>query len=327
MQSEQLASVLAELGESVELKPEELAHLIEDTLAGTYRRTHPESDGVVTAHVDLASGAWDLTAISGDGEITDIPVDSELAWKCARAVRAAMAHRSHDVDMDVLVRDAEALRGQLVDGIVESRQGSNWMLRVGEHFALLTPDQQIPGEELRLHQHLKVVVLGSKRRQRDAVLLVSRSDSQLIQLLVAQEVPEVVSGQVVIKAIAREPGRRTKVAVSAPREDVDPRGACIGPKGVRHRALTQELSGEQVQFVTWSDDLATYIGTALAPATVHSVELEPTTRTATVVVAPDQLSLAIGKGGENARLVARLSGWRIDIHGGAGAGAVGEPGA
>jgi N utilization substance protein A len=128
-----------------------------------------------------------------------------------------------------------------------------------------------------------------------------------------QEVPEMQSGQVVVRAIARDPGRRTKVAVDAPDGDLDPQGACIGRNGVRQRAVTSELGEEQVQIVAWSADPATFVMNSLIPATARGVELDAESRTAHISVDADQLSLAIGRGGENARLAARLTGWRIDI--------------
>jgi N utilization substance protein A len=146
------------------------------------------------------------------------------------------------------------------------------------------------------------------------VVVVSRSHPLLVQRLMEQEVPELQSGQVVIRGIARDPGKRTKVAVDAPDGDIDPQGACIGPRGVRQRAVTSELGEEQVQIVAWAADPATYVANALIPATAKAVELDEDSRTAHVAVPSDQLSLAIGRAGENARLAARLSGWRIDIH-------------
>ena len=169
------------------------------------------------------------------------------------------------------------------------------------------------GEELTPRQHLKVVVLEGRRRARDAVLVASRSHPQLVRLLLEQEVPELGRGQITIRAIAREAGRRTKVAVEAIDPDIDPQGACIGPHGIRHRAITSQLGTEQLQVVRFDPDPARYVANALIPAPVVGVELDAETRTAHVTVDPAKLSLAIGRGGENARLAARLTGWRIDI--------------
>jgi N utilization substance protein A len=181
---------------------------------------------------------------------------------------------------------------------------------------MLPPEEQIPGERLRVSDHVKVVIVEGRRRGPDALVVVSRSHPQLVQRLMEQEVPELTSGQVVIRAIARDPGRRTKVAVDAPDGDVDPQGACIGRNGVRQRAVTSELGEEQVQIVAWSADPATFVMNSLIPAAAQGVELDLETRTAHIVVAADQLSLAIGRGGENARLAAKLTGWRIDIRSG-----------
>jgi N utilization substance protein A len=180
---------------------------------------------------------------------------------------------------------------------------------------VLPPEEQAAEEELEPGRHLKVMVLEGRRRGADAVLVVSRSHPQLLRLLLEQEVPEILTGQVVIREIAREAGRRSKVAVDSTDPDIDPQGACIGPRGIRHRAITAELGTEQVQIVRWSDDPATLVANSLIPATVLGVELDEETRTAHVRVDPGQLSLAIGRGGENARLAARITGWRIDLRG------------
>ncbi|HET9052183.1 MAG TPA: transcription termination/antitermination protein NusA, partial [Candidatus Dormibacteraeota bacterium] len=147
----------------------------------------------------------------------------------------------------------------------------------------------------------------------DAVVVVSRARPELLSRLLEQEVPELSTGQVVIRALVREAGRRSKVAVDAPLGVLDAEGACIGPRGVRIRAVVGELGEEQVHIVGWSADPATFVARALGPAQVTAVELDHETRTAHVSVPESQLSLAIGRGGENARLAARLTGWRIDI--------------
>ena len=215
-----------------------------------------------------------------------------------------------------MLREASLHRGELIDAIVDRRAGSVWYLRAADLRVLLPPEEQTPGEELVPGEHLKVMVLEGRRRSQDAVVVVSRSHPQLLRLLLEQEVPEVANGQVLVRGIVREAGRRSKVAVESADPAVDARGSCIGPRGVRHRAITSVLGQEQVQIVVWSADAATYVANALAPATVRRVDLDEESRTASVTVDPDQLSLAIGRGGDNASLVARLCGWRIDVVGG-----------
>jgi N utilization substance protein A len=188
-------------------------------------------------------------------------------------------------------------------------------LRAGRLPVLLPPEEQLPNEKLERSHHLKVLVIDARRRGRDAVAVGSRSHPDLLRRLLEQEVPELASGHVTVRAMVREPGRRSKVAVEAVQPGVDPVGACIGPKGVRIRAVVGELGEEQVQVIGWSADAAVYVANALQPATVRSVELDEENRTAHVVVPDSQLSLAIGRSGENARLAARLTRWRIDISG------------
>lgn len=308
---------IATLRESTELSDARLAALFEAAFLDTYRRL-VDDGGDVHARVDLAAGTCTLYRRDDAGAEAPIAIDlPDFPRQAAQAARGAVASALREAGKDRVLREASLHRGELIDAIVDNRGGSVWYLRAGEMRVLLPPEEQTPGEELTPGRHLKVMVLEGRRRSQDAVVVVSRSHPQLLRLLVEQEVPEVANGQVVVRGIVREAGRRSKVAVEAADAAVDARGACIGPRGVRHQAITSELGAEQVQFVVWSADPAVYIANALAPAQVQSVELDDQTRTAMVTAAPDQLSLAIGRGGDNARLVARLCGWRIDIVAGA----------
>ncbi len=312
-----LDGAIATLRETTALSDDRLAALFEAAFVETYRRLI-DDDGTVHARVDLASGRCDLYRRAADGEEITVDVDvPDFPRQAAQAARAAVAGALREAGKDRVLREASLRRGELIDTIVDTRQGSVWYLRAGEMRVLLPPEEQISAEDLVPGQHLKVMVLEGRRRSQDAVVVVSRSHPQLLRLLLEQEVPEVANGQVVVRGIVREAGRRSKVAVQAADPAVDARGACIGPRGVRHQAITSVLGGEQVQIVVWSDDPATYIANALAPASVRRVDLDEAMRTATVTADPDQLSLAIGRGGDNARLVARLCGWRIDVVAGA----------
>jgi N utilization substance protein A len=308
-----LDGAIATLRETTALSDDRLAALFEAAFVETYRRL-VDDDGAVHARVELSSGRCDLYRRGPDGEEIAIDVDvPDFPRQAAQAARAAVAGALREAGKDRVLREASLRRGELIDTIVDTRQGSVWYLRTGEMRVLLPPEEQIPSEDLVPGQHLKVMVLEGRRRSQDAVVVVSRSHPQLLRLLLEQEVPEVANGQVVVRGIVREAGRRSKVAVEAADPAVDARGACIGPRGVRHQAITSVLGSEQVQIVVWSEDPATYIANALAPATVRRVDLDEAMRTATVTADSDQLSLAIGRGGDNARLVARLCGWRIDV--------------
>ena len=308
-----LDTAIAALRETTELSEDRLTALFESAFVETYRR-FVDDHGSVRARVDLAAGTCTLYRRGPDGHESPVAVDiPDFPRQAAQAARFAVANALREAGKDRVLREASMHRGELIDAIVDTRAGPVWYLRTGDMRVLLPPEEQIIGEELTPGHHLKVMVLEGRRRSQDAVVVVSRSHPQLLRLLLEQEVPEVANGQVLVRGIVREAGRRSKVAVEAADPAVDARGACIGPRGVRHQAITGELGEEQVQIVVWSADAATYVANALAPATVGHVELDDSTRTATVTVASDQLSLAIGRGGDNARLVARLCGWRIDI--------------
>jgi N utilization substance protein A len=181
--------------------------------------------------------------------------------------------------------------------------------------AVLPPAEQVPGEVYAHGMRLKCRVISVTRGQRGAQITLSRTHPDLVRGLFALEVPEIADGSVEIVALAREAGHRTKIAVRTKVPGLNPKGACIGPVGSRVRNVTTELHGEKIDIVDWSEDPATFVATALSPARVSSVEVvDPVNRSARVVVPDYQLSLAIGKEGQNARLAARLTGWRIDIH-------------
>jgi transcription termination/antitermination protein NusA len=184
---------------------------------------------------------------------------------------------------------------------------------LGRIEGVMPPEEQIPGEELHPGRPVLVVILEAQHNPRQAQVRVSRAARSFVHRLLEAEVPEIKAGTVQIRAIAREPGLRTKIAVAATEPGIDPVGACVGPKGVRHRAILSELSTEHVDIVPWSDDPEAFVASSLGPAKAESVSIDRTTRTATVLVPRGQLSLAIGRDGQNARLAAKLTGFRIDI--------------
>ncbi|MGA7987783.1 MAG: transcription termination/antitermination protein NusA [Candidatus Dormiibacterota bacterium] len=308
-------SALRDLAAATPLSEADITGAVEEGVTAAYRRL-VEDDPQVRARVSLESGTFAVYRVGDDGveEMIDVTVP-DFARQAAAAARTAVAERLTGIERRRILGEGASQRGVLRDAIVERRVGSIWYLDAAGVPAMLPPEEQIPGERLAIRDHVKVVIVEGRRKGHDALVVVSRSHPQLVQRLMEQEVPELQTGQVVIRAIARDPGRRTKVAVDAPDGDVDPQGACIGRNGVRQRAVTSELGEEQVQIVAWSPDPATFVMNSLIPATAQAVELDPETRTAHISVASDQLSLAIGRGGENARLAAKLTGWRIDIRG------------
>jgi N utilization substance protein A len=306
-------TALRDLAATTPLSEADITGAVEEGLAATYRRL-VEDDPLVRARVNLETGSFVVYRAGDDGaeEALEVTVP-DFPRQAAAAARSAVAERLADIEQRRILGEGASQRGVLRDAIVERRLGSIWYVDAGGVPGMLPPEEQIPAERLQVGAHIKVVIVEGRRRGPDALVVVSRSHPQLVQRLMEQEIPELTSGQVVVRAIARDPGRRTKVAVDAPDGDVDPQGACIGRNGVRQRAVTSELGDEQVQIVAWSADPATFVSNSLIPAVAKGVELDPETRTAHIGVAADQLSLAIGRGGENARLAAKLTGWRIDI--------------
>ncbi len=308
-------SALRDLAAATPLSEADITSAVEQGVVSTYRRL-VEDDPLIRARVNLESGTFAVYRAGDDGAELALEVGvPDFARQAAAAARTAVAERLASVEQRRILGEGASQRGVLRDAIVERRMGSLWYVDAGGVPGMLPPEEQIPGERLAVRDHIKVVIVEGRRKGPDAVVVVSRSHPQLVQRLMEQEVPELHTGQVVIRAIARDPGRRTKVAVDAPEGDVDPQGACIGRNGVRQRAVTSELGDEQVQIVAWSADPATFVMNSLIPAVARGVDLDAETRTAHISVAPEQLSLAIGRGGENARLAARLTGWRIDIRG------------
>lgn len=205
--------------------------------------------------------------------------------------------------------------GDIISGVVQQGHDPRLVhLEVGGIEAVMPPSEQVPGESYPHGQRLRAFVVSVRRTPKGPSITVSRTHPDLVRALFALEVPEVADGTVEIMALAREAGHRSKVAVRATRQGVNPKGACIGPMGARVRAVMAELHGEKIDIVDWDDDPARFVGNALSPARVVSVEVVDAAARAARVVVPDfQLSLAIGKEGQNARLAARLTGWRIDI--------------
>ncbi len=234
----------------------------------------------------------------------------------AQTAKQVILQRIREAERDVLFNDYAEREGELINGTVQNIMPQAVTLNLGRTEALLPKSQQIPGERYQLHQRVRAYVLEVRKTSRGPHIVVSRTHPNMLRRLLELEVPEIFNGTVEIKSIAREPGSRSKVAVRALQPGVDPVGACVGMRGVRIQNVVKELNGEKIDVVEWSPDTSVFIANALSPAKVMNVYLSDNPhegKTATVIVPDDQLSLAIGKGGQNARLAAKLTGWRIDI--------------
>ena len=302
---------------------------IETALLTAYRHT----DGACAhARVELDRGSGEVVVLAQelaeDGSVArewdDTPAGfGRIATMTAKQV---ILQRLREAEHDVSYGEYAGTEGDVVSGIVQQtgqRPGAppnrNVMVRLGVREdaleATLPPTEQVPGELYEHGSRLKCRVVGVSRGQRGPQITLSRTHPDLVRGLFAQEVPEVADGSVQIMALAREAGHRTKMAVRSTVAGLGAKGACIGPQGSRVRAVQNELHGEKIDIVDWYDDPARFVAEALSPATVLSVEVVDAVQRSARVVVPDyKLSLAIGKEGQNARLAARLTGWRIDIH-------------
>jgi N utilization substance protein A len=234
----------------------------------------------------------------------------------AQTAKQVILQRIREAERDVLFNSFAERTGELINGTVQNIMPQGVTLNLGRTEALLPRSQQISGEYYRLNQRVRAYVLEVRKTNRGPQIIVSRTHRNMLRRLLELEVPEIFNGTVEIKAIAREAGSRSKVAVGAVQAGIDPVGACVGMRGVRIQSVVKELNGEKIDVVEWNPDTSVFITNALSPAKVMNAYLDDDStggRTATVIVPDDQLSLAIGKGGQNARLAAKLTGWRIDI--------------
>ncbi len=234
----------------------------------------------------------------------------------AQTAKQVILQRMREAEREAQYLEYMDRVGDLVTGTVQSDAGDVVTIGLGRTEAILPRSQQMPGERYRMHDKVRAYVMEVRRTSRGPQIVVSRTHRNMLRRLLEYEVPEIYNGTVEIKSIAREPGARSKVAVAALQPGADPVGACVGMRGVRIQSIVKELNNEKIDVIEWNPDQAVFISKALSPARVSAVFLDDdpeTGRTATVVVPDDQLSLAIGREGQNARLAAKLTGWRIDI--------------
>jgi N utilization substance protein A len=231
----------------------------------------------------------------------------------AQTAKQVVLQRIRDYERDTVYEEFSDKQGELLNGTVQRADSRAVVVELGKAEAVMPAREQVPTERYRTGQRVKVLLVEVNREQRGPQLIVSRSHPHLIRRLFEAEVPEIYSGAVEIMEVAREPGLRSKVAVAARQEKVDPVGACVGVRGVRIQNIVNELYGEKIDVIEWSPDTAQFISNALSPAKPSSVTLDEPGRVATVIVPSEQMSLAIGKEGQNARLAFKLTGWRIDI--------------
>jgi len=248
------------------------------------------------------------------GDVIDIEVAPHNAGRiAAQTAKQVVLQRLREAEREVVFEEYSGKEGDIVSGVVQRLEGRNVIIDLGKTEAVLPPPEQARTEHYRPGQRLKLYLLDVFKATKGPQVLVSRTHKNLLRRLFELEVPEIYKGIVELKAIAREPGYRSKVAVTSRQEGVDPVGACVGLRGIRIQNIVNELNGERIDVVQWDSEPARFVANALSPAQVLSVVILLEENTAEVVVPDRQLSLAIGKEGQNARLAAKLTGWRVDI--------------
>ncbi|HUY30848.1 MAG TPA: transcription termination factor NusA [Acidimicrobiales bacterium] len=293
-----------------------LLEALANALVAAYKRL---PDAAEEAFVTIDSDSGEIRVygqeLDEDGNVVrewdDTP--SDFGRIAAQAAKQVILQRIREAERDLKYEEYAGREGDIVTGIIQQSDNRYTLLDLGKVEALLPQAEQVPYERYDHGARLKAYIVEVRKTTKGPQIVVSRSHPGLIKRLFELEVPEISNGVVEIKACAREPGHRTKIAVWSNDQNVDPVGACVGARGARVRMVTNELRGEKVDIVPYSDDPAEFVARALQPAKVKEVRLDEETGTATVVVHDYQLSLAIGKEGQNARLAARLTGWRIDI--------------
>lgn len=254
------------------------------------------------------------------GEEMTFPLEahSDYGRIAAQTAKQVVIQRMREAERESIFNEFTQKEGDIISGLVQRIEDQVVFLDLGRATAILPAEEQIRGERYRIGDRIKGYLYSVEQTPKGVTLFVSRSHPRFVSKLFAMEVPEIASGIVEVKSIAREAGSRTKIAVASNDENIDPVGSSVGQKGVRVSTVIVELGGEKIDIIEWSDDPAAFISHALSPARVLDVETHGTRHEAHVIVAEDQLSLAIGRGGQNVRLAARLTGWKIDIRSRAG---------
>ena len=338
MKSEFLLAI-TQLSAEKNLPKEVVISAVESALVSAYRKDSFAPNQNITVKINRSTGrveVWagktvaervadarqeislaDAKRIKPDaalGEVVMIEATPQNAGRiAAQTAKQVILQRLHEAEHSAIFEEYAGKAGDIVSGIVQRIEPRQVLIDLGRAQAALPSNEQMPTERYRVGQRLKVFLVEVAKTAKGPRVIVSRSHPELLKRLFELEIPEVTNGQVEIKAVAREAGYRSKVAVAARQAGIDPVGCCVGLRGIRIQNIVGELSGEKIDVVQWNADPAAFIASALSPAQIIAVELNKTEVVASVIVQDRQLSLAIGKEGQNARLAAKLTGWKIDI--------------
>ena len=340
--NEQFEQALNQIAEEKDLDKAEILKMIEVSLAAAFRKDYGKKDqNIVVEFIQdtLGTKVFDVKKVV---EVVEDPVkemskeDAKTHKKgakigdeikiditpktgakfgriAAQTAKQVIVQKISEAERGVLFTDYKSKERQLVSGMIQRVEGDTVLIDLGKATGVLFPSEQIKGEKYSIGGRIKVLILHVESTAKGPKITLSRSHPDVVRRLFEIEVPEIFNGIVEVKAIAREAGSRTKIAVWSSQDGVDPIGACVGQRGTRVQMIMSELNGEKIDIIAWAEDSVKFIANALSPAKIVNVVLNEETKEAKVGVLGDQLSLAIGKAGQNVRLAARLTGWKIDI--------------
>ena len=319
-----LIEALVELEKEKGIKMDTLIEALKIAFVSAYKKNYQveyecrvdidEKTGEIKVFKILDEGESAGEEAKEDSKKNEIEVTPDNFGRiAAQTAKQVIRQRIKEAEREIMYDEFKDRTGDMVTGIVQQSDARFTLVDLGKVEALLPPYEQVPRERYKHGERIKVYISDVRKTTKGPQVIVSRTHTGLIRKLFELEVPEIYEGIVEIKSIAREAGYRTKIAVSSNEKNVDPVGACVGPKGSRVKMVVEELGGEKIDIVEYSDDIVTFIKNALSPARVLKVLTDEDKKFALIVVSSDQLSLAIGREGQNARLAAKLTGWKIDI--------------
>ena len=301
-----LNQVAAERG----IEPKDVLETVEAALVSAYRKDYGGDIEELRAEIDPETA--ESKVFKNDEDVTP----AGFGRIAAQTAKQVILQRIRESEKKAVIEEYQQKIGEIMSGHIFRLEKGLVIVDLGRAQGIMPPSEQVRQEEYQMNQRLKVLVADVREGHRGPEIIVSRARPEFVEKLFALEVPEMANGIVQVEQIAREPGERTKVAVSSSQENVDPVGSCVGQKGVRVQAVIAELGSEKIDIIHHSEDTEKFIANSLSPAKVIEVKLDREKKQARVEVFEDQLSLAIGKGGQNVRLAAKLTGWKIDIKGG-----------
>ncbi len=284
---------------------------VKNAILAAYRKDHPDIDPEEYS-VTLNQNSGEARVFHGETDVTP-PGFGRIAAQTAKQV---ILQKVREKEKEAILGDYKLRIGTIMNGMILRFAGSNIIVDIGKTEAIMPSNEQIVNEKYHVNQRLAVHLVEIRQGIKGDEIVVSRSSAGLLEGLFKREVPEIAQGSVIVKAIAREAGMRSKIAVASTQSGIDPVGSCVGQKGVRVQAIIQEFGGlEKIDIIQWQEDLSRFIAAALAPAKDVTVKLDEDTKIAHVIVPSDELSLVIGKDGQNVRLASKLTGYRIEITG------------